>query len=86
MGWYHTYGMRKTTVYLEERDAIALRRLAQRTGRSQAQIIREAIGAATRDEAGRRSFRSLGAGSGDGEGVGRDADAILRREWPRRKR
>jgi len=78
--------MRKTTVYLAEHDAIALRRMAQRTGRSQAQIIREAIGAVTRDDAGRRSFRSLGAGSGDGAGVGRDAEAILRREWPRRQR
>jgi predicted transcriptional regulator len=69
----------KTTVYLDESDAAALRRMAAQTGRSQAEIIREAIAAATAP-AKRRKFKSHGAGEGTGEAVGRSARAILREE------
>jgi predicted transcriptional regulator len=69
----------KTTVYLDEADAAALRRMAAQTGRSQAEIIREAIAAATAP-ARRRKFKSHGAGRGSGEPIGRNADAIVRRE------
>ena len=75
--------MVKTTVYLEDEDAAALRRLAARTGRSQAEIIREAVAAATAG-ARKRRFRSHGAGRGTGEAVGRNAREILRREFGQR--
>ncbi len=75
----------KTTVYLEEADAAALRRMAAQTGRSQAEIIREAISAATAP-ARRRKFKSHGAGRGSGEAVGRSAGEILREELGSRRR
>jgi Ribbon-helix-helix protein, copG family len=77
--------MIRTTVYLDERDAAALRRLAAQTGRSQASIIREAVAEATRP-ARDRVFRSHGAGRGSGEPVGRHADDILREELGRPRR
>jgi predicted transcriptional regulator len=77
--------MIRTTVYLDERDAAALRRLAAQTGRSQASIIREAVAEATRP-ARERTFRSHGAGRGSGEPVGRRADEILREELGRPRR
>ncbi|HEY2766883.1 MAG TPA: ribbon-helix-helix protein, CopG family [Solirubrobacteraceae bacterium] len=71
--------MVKTTVYLDDRDAAALRRMAVESGRSQAEIIREAIGRATH-AAGRRQLRSAGVGRGSGAPVARNADEIVRRE------
>jgi ribbon-helix-helix CopG family protein len=76
--------MIKTTVYLDEGDAAALRRMSVQTGRSQAEIIREAIAAAVAP-ARRRKFKSFGKGHGGGEAVGRDADEIVRREMGTRK-
>jgi hypothetical protein len=58
--------MHKTTVYLNDEEAEALRQLAAATGRSQAELIREAV----RHVAGQvppRRFRSLGKGEGGGE-------------------
>jgi Ribbon-helix-helix protein, copG family len=75
----------KTTVYLDAVDAAALRRLAAQTGRSQAEIIREAVAVATAP-ARRRKFKSHGAGRGTGEPVGRSADDILRGELGSRRR
>jgi predicted transcriptional regulator len=50
--------MIRTTVYLDEGDAAALRRMAAQTGRSQASIIREAVAEVTkREPTGRRSER-----------------------------
>lgn len=77
--------MIRTTVYLEEGDAAALRRLAAQTGRSQASIIREAVAEVTRP-ARDRTFRSHGAGHGTGEPTGRQADDIVREELSRRRR
>jgi Ribbon-helix-helix protein, copG family len=57
--------MRKTTVYLSDQEAEALRKLAAATGRSQADLIREAIRQATAVSPPRR-FRSLGKGQGPG--------------------
>ncbi len=71
--------MVKTTVYLAEREAAALRRLSAATGRSQAEIIREAVATATAS-ASKRTFLSHGAGRGTGEPVGRRADALVREE------
>jgi hypothetical protein len=75
----------KTTVYLDERDAAALRRISAETGRSQAELIREAIGRTTR-AAGPRRLRSAGAGHGNGEGIARAADEIIRAELGQSKR
>lgn len=55
--------MVKTSVYLTPEDAAALRRVAQQTGRSQAELIREAVAAIVAD-APARTFRSRGLGSG----------------------
>jgi hypothetical protein len=77
--------MVKTTVYLDERDAATLRRMSLESGRPQAEIIREAIGHATR-AAKPRQLRSAGIGRGTGAPVARDADEILRRELGRSTR
>jgi predicted DNA-binding protein len=77
--------MVKTTVYLDERDAAALRRMAAETGRSQAEIIREAISRTTRAADGRR-LRSSAVGRGTGEPIARRADEIIRAELGRSTR
>ncbi len=77
--------MVKTTVYLDESDAAALRRMSAETGRSQADIIREAIGQTTR-AVGPRRLRSAAAGHGTGDAVARNADALVRKELGSSKR
>lgn len=77
--------MVRTTVYLDERDAAALRRMAAQSGRSQASIIREAVAEATKPARERR-FKSHGVGRGPGEPVGRRAEEILDEELGRRRR
>jgi hypothetical protein len=57
--------MRKTTVYLDEEEAEALRQLAHSRGVSQAALIRDAIRQAVAKLPARR-FRSLGRGIGTG--------------------
>jgi predicted transcriptional regulator len=57
--------MRKTTVYLDDGEAEALRQLAATTGVSQAELIREAIRHAVANVPARK-FRSLGIGQGTG--------------------
>lgn len=76
--------MIKTTVYLGETEAAALRRLAAQSGRSQAEIIRDAVRHATASSEPRR-FRSHGAGRGTGQAVGREAEAILAQELGSRR-
>jgi hypothetical protein len=75
-------GVVKTTVYLDESDAAALRRLADATGRSQAELMREAIAEKARS-AGPRDLGFIAAGHGSGEPVGRHADGIVRGELGR---
>jgi hypothetical protein len=77
--------MVKTTVYLEESEAAALRRLAAATGRSQAALIREAIAEKTR-VVGPRRLSFIGSGEGSGESVGRAADELVRQELGRSPR
>jgi Ribbon-helix-helix protein, copG family len=62
--------MQKTTVYLNDAEVEALRQLAAATGRSQAELIRQAIRQAAA-QAPTRRFRSLGKGEGGGESVPR---------------
>lgn len=57
--------MRKTTVYLNDDEAEALRQLAAATGVSQAELIRDAI-RQTVAKLPERRFRSLGRGEGSG--------------------
>ena len=59
--------MRKTSVYLTDEEAESLRRLAQATGRSQAELVRAGLrqlllGAGLAP----RHFHSLGKGQGGG--------------------
>jgi hypothetical protein len=59
--------MYKTSVYLTASEAEQLRRAAARSGRSQAQLIREGVRIVTADEQPvSRVFRSLGKGHGGG--------------------
>jgi hypothetical protein len=76
--------MVKTTVYIGEEQAAALRRISAQTGRSRAQIIRDAISRET-SSAPRRVFKSHGAGRGSGEPIARNARQILREELGRRR-
>jgi len=74
--------MLKTTVYLDEADASAHRRLGAASGRSQAELIREAIAEKTW-AAVPRQLSFIGVGRGTGEPVGRRADEIVRAELGR---
>jgi hypothetical protein len=58
--------MRKTTVYLNDDEAEALRQLAAATGVSQAELIRGAIRQCV-SRLPERRFRSMGKGEGTGE-------------------
>jgi hypothetical protein len=59
--------MHKTSVYLTSDEAELLRRAAARTGRSQAQLIREGLRLVTGEERPTpRVFHSLGKGRGGG--------------------
>ena len=59
--------MPKTSVYLSPADVEHLRRAAARTGRSQADLIRDGVRRVTSEtEPGERVFRSMGAGHGGG--------------------
>lgn len=75
--------MLRTTIYLEEETAIALRRLADVHGRSQADLIREAINSFV-DRLEQAQQRELPPGTGrykSGLGdVSDEAERILRRK------
>lgn len=71
--------MKKTTVYLSEDAALALRRLALQTGRPQAELVRDAIETYTAKNLSKRVFRSAGAGrSGRGRSIADDEEELLR--------
>jgi predicted transcriptional regulator len=73
--------MEKTTLYLPEELQRSLRDLSRRTGRPQAEIIREALGTYV---AGQEKPwpRSIGTAA-DGGISARDSEAWLRHEWSR---
>jgi len=59
--------MQKTSVYLDPGDIERLRRAAARTGRSQAELIREGVRLVTAGaQPAPRVFRSLAMGHGGG--------------------
>lgn len=78
--------MRKTSVYLTDDEAEALRRVAAREGRPQAQLIREGVRhVITELDAEPRVFRSMGAGHGGGRPYERwDPTELYRKALGRR--
>jgi predicted DNA-binding protein len=69
----------KTTLYLPDNLQRALRQAARRTGRSQADIVREAVERYLRGEEVPR-FRSMGVAA-DGTLSAEDVEAWLERTW-----
>lgn len=72
--------MHKTSVYLTPEEALHLRRTAARTGRSQAELIREGVRLVTMETDGAgRTFHSLAKGRGGGAPYSRwDVDDLHR--------
>ncbi len=72
--------MHKTSVYLDAGDVERLRSAAARTGRSQAELIREGVRMVTADaRPAPRAFHSLAVGHGGGAPYrGWDADELHR--------
>jgi predicted DNA-binding protein len=58
--------MRKTSVYLDEADSVRLAALAEAEGKSQAEVIRDAIRAYASRSKDARRFALDGAGQGRG--------------------
>jgi hypothetical protein len=67
--------MTKTTVYLPDELKRAVARIAAESGRSEAQVIREAIGALARSV--ERPRPSGGLFDGGGDGLARHVDEAL---------
>lgn len=65
----YTWLMRKTSVYLDEQQAERLARLASQEGRSQAEILREAVARYEPEPSQDRSFALAGSGRGDGSSI-----------------
>ncbi len=76
--WYHC-AVEKTTLYLPTELQQGLRALARRTGRPQAELIREAIAGYVGAQE-RPWPRSIGLGT-DGAVTGSDSEDWLHREW-----
>ena len=71
--------MEKTTLYLTEDLRRALKDVAKRSGRSEAQLVREALAQYLMQQ-GRPSPRSIGSGSDTGV-TARESEAWLRAHW-----
>lgn len=74
--------MNKTTLYLTDDLQRALKDVARRLGRSQADVVREALEAYVLQQQSRPLPRSLGAGS-DPDLNAADSEAWLRANWHR---
>jgi len=61
--------MRKTSVYLDADQAERLARLARQQGRSQAEVLREAVASYEPKPSEDRDFALSGSGQGDGSSV-----------------
>jgi Ribbon-helix-helix protein, copG family len=61
--------VKKTSVYLTEREVARLAWLAEQQGLSQAEVIRQAIGAYMPDRDDDRDFRLVGSGAGPGGSI-----------------
>lgn len=71
--------MEKTTLYLPSDLQRSLRDLSRRTGRPQAELIREALGEYVAEQASPWP-KSIGSAS-DGAVSGRDSEGWLREQW-----
>ena len=72
--------MRKTSVYLTDAEAEALKEAAARTGRSQADLIRDGISQVVNQAGiGRRHFHSLGIAHGGAPYEPWDPDRLYER-------
>ena len=69
--------MKKTSVYLTESEADLLRSLAEREGRSQANILREALAVYDEQSLPDRDFEMDGIFEGDGTSIADVSDAEL---------
>ena len=73
--------MQRTTVYIEEETAVAIRHLAESQDRSQAEIIREALTKYVRDaerRSARPSISGIGAYRSGHSDISERAEEILR--------
>jgi hypothetical protein len=61
--------VKKTSLYLDDGDVERLRRLAQREGRSQADVVRAALAAYESRLVAQRRFSLTGSAEGDGQSV-----------------
>lgn len=68
-GALHSSEMRKTSVYLDDEQAERLARLAREEGRSQAEILREAVASYQPRPSQDRNFALAGSGRGDGSSI-----------------
>jgi predicted transcriptional regulator len=65
----YTLLMRKTSLYLDDEQAERLARLSRAEGRSQAEIIREAITKYEPSASGDRNFELAGCVTGPGDSI-----------------
>jgi metal-responsive CopG/Arc/MetJ family transcriptional regulator len=79
----YTAAVEKTTLYLPSELLQELRQAAQRTGQSQADIVRAALRAYLQEEAAPPEPKSFGAGEDLGV-TGEESETWLEREWDRR--
>ena len=69
--------MQKTTVYLDPEAYRALKRMAQRTGRPPAELVREAVAEYAVKHAPRRRARSIGGFSSGRRDLSERAEELL---------
>jgi len=72
--------MKKTSLYLDDGDVERVRRLAQREGRSQADVVRAALAAYESQLLAQRRFSLTGSAEGDGAGASALARPVP--SWP----
>jgi hypothetical protein len=65
----YTSVMRKTSVYLDDDQAQRLARVAREEGRSQAEVLREAVATYQPKPSQNRNFALAGSGHGDGSSI-----------------
>lgn len=80
--WYHPTVV-KSTVYLDTATILALRQLAKARGKSQAELIREAVTGYAR-RAGRPAAKGVGVYRSGRSDVSEQAESLLRRAARRR--
>jgi hypothetical protein len=69
--------MKKTTVYLDAEDYRALKRIAQRSGRPPAELVREAVAEYTSKHARATRAKSIGAFSSRKRNLSERAEELL---------